>query len=74
MDEDEPWELQDPSSWDWERAEVVSPAVDTGAVVAVRFAAADFARVAQRAREANLSLTTFVREAVLEKLAHQAVR
>ncbi len=74
MDEDELRELQDPSSWDWEHAEVVPPAENPGAVVAVRFAADDFARIAQRAREANVSLTTFVRDAVLEKVAHQTAR
>ena len=74
MDEDELRELQDPSSWDFERAEVVPPAENAGAVIAVRFAADDFARIAQRATEAKMGLTAFIRDAVLEKVAQPTIR
>lgn len=74
MGEDEVRELQDPSGWDFEQAAVVSPVEQPGAVVAVRFAADDFARVARLAAESNTSVTAFVRDAVLEKVAHRPVR
>ena len=73
MDEDELRELQDPTAWDYEHAQVLPPAADAGAVVAVRFAADEFERVSRCASEANMSLTAFIRDAVREKVAHQAV-
>jgi hypothetical protein len=72
MDEDELRDLQDPSAWDYENAEVVAPMPEAGAVVAVRFAADEFARVVKQAAEANLTLAAFVRGAVIEKVARRS--
>ena len=66
--------MEDPSTWDYEHAQVLPPAADAGAVVAVRFAAEEFDRVVKHAAEAKLTLAAFVREAVLERVAERAVR
>lgn len=74
MDEDELRELQDPSNWDYENAQIGVPVDDVGAVVAVRFSADEFERVARRAAETGVSLTSFVRDSVLDRVAQQRVR
>ncbi len=74
MDEDELRTLQDPTAWDFDDAQVRPPVAGAGAVVAIRFAADEFEHVAKQAAEANLSLTAFIRDAVLTKVVHPSVR
>ena len=74
MDDDELRELQNPENWDRENAQVHSPEKDVGAVIAVRFTAEEFKRMARRAAEADLPLTSFVRNLVLERIAEGAAR
>lgn len=74
MDDDELRELQDPSNWDYENAQRVAPVDDAGAVIAVRFTAAEFERVAQQAAQARMTLASFVRAMVLERVPERAMR
>lgn len=74
MDEEELRALQDPTAWDYEHAEVLPPVRDAGAVVAVRFTADEFDRVAKGARAADTTLFAFVRDAVLDRVARHPAR
>ena len=61
-------ELRDESKWDFDNAEQLPPpARKARAIVSVAFPAADFDYVSQAARNADMKLSHFIREAALEK-------
>lgn len=49
----------------------MAPVAEAGAVIAVRFAAEEFERIVEQAAEADLTLTAFVREVVLARVAQR---
>lgn len=60
-------EMQDPSSWDFERAERRPGVQSPRAVVSVAFARDDFERIARAAEELGKRTSEFIREAALER-------
>jgi hypothetical protein len=69
MDERELAELEDPTTWDDETAEVLPAADDPRVVVPVRFTPDEFARVARFARASGLQLTECIRSVILDRTA-----
>ncbi len=64
-------ELQDESKWDFENAEPLPPqaARKARAIVSVAFPGAAFDCISAAARNANMRLSQFIREAAMEKAA-----
>lgn len=61
-------ELRDESMWDFENAEQLPPPERKArAIVSVAFPGADFDYVSQAARNADMKLSHFIREAAIEK-------
>ncbi len=61
-------ELRDESMWDFENAEQLPPPERKArAIVSVAFPGADFDYVSQAARNADVRLSHFIREAAIEK-------
>lgn len=61
--------LEDPASWDADRAERHPPARRRRAILSVAFEPAELEQIAARAERDGKRLTDFVREAALEKAA-----
>lgn len=60
-------ELQDPETWDFDRA-VVSPGTRKArAVVSVAFARGDFEQIANAARQSDMKTSEFIRSAAIAK-------
>lgn len=59
-------ELEDPNTWDWENAETLPGVASAEAVVSVRYSAGEFAAIAEHAERQGLTVTEFVRRAVLD--------
>lgn len=57
--------LQDPKTWDWERAEARPGRKKPRAVVSVAFGRDDFETVARYAERAGMKLSEFIRSAAL---------
>ena len=67
MDEKELRELQDPNSWDDDSAELHPAVKNPRAVVSVSFAQDDLRKVSEFARAQGKKVSTFIREAALER-------
>lgn len=67
-------ELQDPDAWDYEHAEPYPAAHLPRAVVTVTFQGEDFIRVTKQAEQRGMTLTDFIREAVLDKAEQPSLR
>jgi len=65
MDDKEREELQNPESWDWERAESRPGRKKPRAVVSVAFRRDDFETVAAFAERAGMKLSEFIRSAAI---------
>ena len=72
--DDEARELEDPETWDHETAEPRPPVENARGVVVVVFTGEELDRVARHAAEAGTTLSAFVRDAALEKVAERSVR
>lgn len=64
-------ELENPASWDYERAERHPGSKQARAVVSVAFRREDFETVATAAEGASMRLSEFIRSAALEKATSQ---
>lgn len=58
--------LQDPAAWE-EAGEVHPPVKNARAVVSVAFSRDDFGRVAEAARAGGMKISTFIRQAAVER-------
>ncbi len=67
-------ELQDPGSWDWDRAELHPPSRDRRVTLAVEFTSEEFGRVSLAAEDAGVLTTDFVRRTVLAHVSAEAPR
>ena len=65
MDDKEREELQNPGSWDWERAQARPGRKKPRAVVSVAFNREDFETVAAFAERAGIKLSQFIRSAAI---------
>jgi len=65
MDDKEREELQNPESWDWERAQARPGRKKPRAVVSVAFKRDDFETVAACAERAGMKLSEFIRSAAI---------
>jgi hypothetical protein len=65
MDDKEREELQNPESWDWERAQARPGRKKPRAVVSVAFKRDDFEIVAAFAERAGMKLSEFIRSAAI---------
>ena len=64
-------ELESAEEWDLENAELVRPEKKARAVVSVAFSRADHDRVAKSAEELGTKISTYIRQAALEKASGQ---
>ena len=71
MENDELRELQDPASWDFDRAEARPPAKRPRAVVSVAFSREDYDRVTELARRSNMRTSEYIRAAALGHVRSQ---
>lgn len=67
VNRDEPDIDEEIDDWDFEHPIVFEPVEAPGAVVAVRFEAADFERVARQAESEGIPLIDFIRDAAIER-------
>ena len=67
MQEREDHDLEEPSSWDYERAEKRPSAKPDRAVVSVAFSRKDFERVAGYAERSGMRTSEFIRRAALDQ-------
>ena len=65
-------ELEDPDTWDWDKAEVVTHPARAGAVVAVRFEGEEFDRIGAAADHAGVRVPQFIRDIVLAHISQHA--
>ena len=67
-DQAEDTDLQAEEHWDWKSGRAITPSTKHHrAIVSVAFAAEDFALVAQAAREAHMPVSTFIKQAAVER-------
>lgn len=71
MDDKELRDLQEPGSWDDDRAERRSGLKTARAVVSVAFARQDFERVSEAARVSGMRTSEFIRQAALREASEQ---
>jgi hypothetical protein len=74
MNDKERADLQDPDSWDYERAIELPASKKPRAVVSVAFAREDFERVAMAARRDGKKISEFVRDAAIGQVASPGAR
>lgn len=64
--------MENPATWDWERADLRKPSKDPQAVVSVRFTREQFTRISLCAQRLGVTTSAFVRRAAL--LAEEAAK
>ncbi len=72
MPEDKELDLQDESTWDYDKAEVRPASQSNRVVVSVAFARQDFQRVGEYAESVNMRTSEFIRTAALDKISKPA--
>ena len=72
MPEDKELDLQDESTWDYDKAKVRPPSQSNRVVVSVAFARQDFQRVGEYAESVNMKTSEFIRTAALSKVSKPA--
>ena len=72
MSEDKELDLQDESTWDYDRAEIRPASKSNRVVVSVAFARQDFQRVGEYAESVNMKTSEFIRTAALAKISKPA--
>ena len=72
MPEDRELDLQDESTWDYDKAELRPASPSNRVVVSVAFARQDFQRVGEYAESVNMRTSEFIRTAALDKLSKPA--
>ena len=72
MPEDKELDLQDESTWDYDKAEMRPASQSNRVVVSVAFARQDFQRVGEYAESVNMKTSEFIRTAALDKVSKPA--
>jgi hypothetical protein len=65
--DDEERELMDPETWDWDSTVVGTPVADVRLSFRIEFADDDLALIERASQDANMPLTRYIKQAVLEK-------
>ncbi len=72
MPDDQELNLQDESTWDFDKAETRPASRSSRVVVSVAFTRQDFERVAEHAESVNMKTSEFIRTAALDKVSKPA--